>query len=207
MLGEPVVETLSIVAVIAMAAGTCALVALHVLPTGYDPIRDAVSDYAIGRYRAGFWMFTAAGAVSGLALGIALAQSHPSKPTLAIAVLFLSAVARFLIPLFPTDQDGDRFQTLKGTTHMILAVTIFASIAVAASSLAGTLEGERSWDPVHGLVAGWLPWAITVTAIATALAIRARRLKPIFGLIERLYYLSSITWFFVVSIGLARLGG
>ena len=122
-----------------MAVGTCALLALHFLPTGYDPIRDAVSDYAIGRYRAGFWVFATAGGVSGLALAIALSSSNPSKPTLAIAMLLLSAVARFLIPLFPTDQEGSRFQSVKGTIHMVLAITVFASIAVAASSLAGTL--------------------------------------------------------------------
>ena len=45
------VETLSIVAAVAMAIGTSALILLHLLPTGYHPIRDAVSDYAIGRYR------------------------------------------------------------------------------------------------------------------------------------------------------------
>jgi hypothetical protein len=31
-------------------------------------------------------------------------------------------------------------------------------------------------------------------------------LKRIFGLVDRSYYLSSITWFFVVSIELARIG-
>lgn len=201
------VETLSIVAAVSMAVGTCTLLALHLLPTGYDPVRDAVSDYAIGPYRAGFWVFTTAGGISGLALAIALASSDPSKPTLAIAMLLLSAGARFLIPWFPTDQEGDRFQTLKGTIHMVLAVTVFASIAIAASSLEGTLGDEPAWSAVHGLVAGWLPWAITITAVATAVAIRASRLQSIFGLIERLYYLSSITWFFVVSIELARFGG
>lgn len=199
------VESLSVLAAVAMGIGTTALVLLHILPTGYDPIRDAVSDYAIGRYRAGFWVFTAAGAVSGLALAIALAQSHPSKPTLAITMLALSAIARLLIPLFPTDQSGSRFQTLKGTVHMALAVIIFASVAVAASSLGGTLEHEPAWHALNGLVAGWLPWVIAGTAIATGLAIAGPRLKRIFGLIERLYYLSSITWFFVVSIELARI--
>jgi hypothetical protein len=200
------VETLSIIAAVAMAVGTGALILLHVLPTGYNPIHDAVSDYAIGRYRAGFWVFTTAGAVSGLALAIALARSHPSKPTLAVAMLLLSAASRLLIPFFPTDQSGSRFQTLKGTVHMVLAVAIFASIAVAASSLGGTLGQEPAWHGVHGLVDGWLPWAITGTAIATGLAIVGPRLQRIFGLIERLYYVSSISWFLVVSIELARIG-
>jgi hypothetical protein len=202
-----VVETLSIVAAVATGIGTFALVLLHVLPTGYDPIRDAVSDYAIGRYRALFWVFAGSGAVSGLSLAIALARSHPPKPALTVAMLVLSGAARLLIPLFPTDQNGSRFQTAKGTIHMILAVAIFASIAVAASNLGGTLGHETAWHPVKGLVDGWLPWVITGTAIATALAIRGPRLQRIFGLVERLYYVSSITWFFVVSIELARIGG
>lgn len=201
------VETLSIVAAVAMAIGTAALVLLHALPTGYDPIRDAVSDYAIGRYRAWFWVFAIAGAVSGLALAIALAQSDPPKPTLAVVMLLLSGGARVLIPLFPTDQSGSRFQTVTGTIHMLLAVTIFASIAVAASNLGGTLGHESAWHGVKGLVDGWLPWVITGTAIATGLAIAGPRLQRIFGLVERVYYASSIAWFLVVSIELARIGG
>jgi hypothetical protein len=200
------VETLSIIAAIAMAVSTGALLLLHVLPTGYNPIRDAVSDYAIGSYRALFWTFVTAGAVSGLALAIALARSHPSKPTLTVAMLLLSAAARVLIPVFPTDQDGSRFQTPKGTIHMILAVAIFASIAVAASNLGGTLGNESAWHAVHGLVDGWLPWVITITASATGIVMIGPNLKRIFGLIERFYYASSITWFFVVSIELARIG-
>jgi hypothetical protein len=199
------VETLSIIAAVAMAIGTGALLLLHLLPTGYSPIRDAVSDYAVGRYRAGFWVFTTAGAVSGLALAIALARSHPAKPTLTVAMLLLSAGARVLVPMFPTDQAGNRFQTPTGTIHMVLAVAIFASIAVAASNLGGTLGHEPAWHAVKGLVDGWLPWVITGTATATGLAIVGPRLKPIFGLIERLYYVSSITWFLVVSIELARI--
>jgi hypothetical protein len=118
----------------------------------------------------------------------------------------LSAVARVLIPVFPTDQHGSRFQTAKGTIHMVLAIAIFASIAVAASNLGGTLVHEHAWHSVKGLVDGWLPWVITGTASATGLAIIGPRLKRIFGLLERSYYASSILWFFVISIELARIG-
>jgi hypothetical protein len=199
------VEALSIIAAIAMAVGTGSLLLLRVVPTGYNPLHDAVSDYAIGRYRALFWTFAIAGAVSGLALALALARSHPSKPALTIAMLVLSAAARVLVPLFPTDQSGSRFQTPTGTIHMVLAVVVFASIAVAASDLGETLGHEPAWHAVHGLVAGWLPWVITITATVTGVSIVGPRLKRIFGLIERSYYLFSIIWFFVVSIELARI--
>jgi hypothetical protein len=39
------------------------------------------------------------------------------------------------------------------------------------------------------------------------LAIRGPRLKPFFGLFERLFYVSSFVWFFTVAIDLARISG
>jgi hypothetical protein len=50
-----VVEALSILAAVAVGVQTAALVILHLLPTGSNPIRDAVSDYGVGRYRGWFW--------------------------------------------------------------------------------------------------------------------------------------------------------
>jgi len=200
------VETFSIVAVVATAAQTAALLVLHVLPTGYNPLRDAVSDYGIGRYRAWFWAQAVAGAVAGLALAIALAETTPAVPSLVVVMLLVSVVARLMIPVFPTDQGGSRFQTLPGTIHMILAIVIFASLIVAASKLAGTLEHEAAWQGVKGWITT-LPWVMTGSAIGVLVGLRAPRLKLIVGLIERLFYVSSIAWFFIVSVELARIAG
>ena len=62
-------------------------------------------------------------------------------------MLVISGVARLLIPAFPTDQNGHRFQTARGTIHMILAIVIFAALIVAASKLSSTLEHRPAW---HG---------------------------------------------------------
>jgi hypothetical protein len=141
-----------------------------------------------------------------LALAIALAETTPAIPTLVVVMLILSAVARFLIPAFPTDQQGGRFQTTAGTVHMILAVVIFAALIIAASKLGSTLEHEAAWQGVKGWLTT-LPWVMTGSAIAVIVALRAPRLKLIFGLLERLFYVSSIAWFFIVSIELARIAG
>jgi hypothetical membrane protein len=199
-----VVETLSILAAVAVAVQTAALVLLHLLPTGYNPVRDAVSDYGVGRYRAWFWLQTLAGGVACLALAIALAETRPSVPTLAVVMLLVAAVARFVLPAFPTDQHGSRFQTPRGTLHMILAIVIFASLIIAASELGGTLEHRPAWEGVKGWLTT-LPWLMTGSAIAILLALRAPRLKLIFGLIERFFYVSSIAWFLIVTIELARI--
>jgi Protein of unknown function (DUF998) len=204
--GAEIVQTLSIVAALATAAQTGALIALHLLPTGYDPRRDAVSDYGVGQYRAWFWAQAVAGGVAGLALAIALAETTPSIPTLVVVMLLISVVARFLIPLFPTDQNGSRFQTIPGTIHMILAIVVFASLIIAASEFGSAVEHEAAWQGVKGWLTA-LPWVMTGAAIGILVALRAPRLKRKFGLIERLFYVSSIAWFFIVSIELARIAG
>jgi hypothetical protein len=103
---EGIVETFSILAAIAAAAQAAALIALHLLSTGYNPKLNAVSDYGIGRYRGVFWTQTLAGAVACFALAIALGEAKPSMPTLAIVLLVIAGIARLLIPVFPTDQNG-----------------------------------------------------------------------------------------------------
>jgi Protein of unknown function (DUF998) len=203
--GGEIVQTLSIVATLATAAQAVALITLHVLPTGYNPRSDAVSDYGIGRYRVWFWAQAVAGGVAGLALAIALTETTPSIPTLVVVMLLVSVAARFLIPFFPTDQNGSRFQTLPGTIHMILAIVIFASLIIAASKFGSAVEHEAAWQGVKGWLTA-LPWVMTGAAIGVLLALRPR-LKLKFGLLERLFYVSSIAWFFIVSIDLARIAG
>jgi hypothetical protein len=44
-------EASGIIAALATAVQAVALIVLHVLPTGYDPGRDAVSDYGVGPAR------------------------------------------------------------------------------------------------------------------------------------------------------------
>ena len=70
-------KALSIVAALATLVQAGALITLHLLPTGYSPVRDAVSDYGVGRYRGWFWLQAVAGGVGCLTLGIALAELHP----------------------------------------------------------------------------------------------------------------------------------
>jgi hypothetical protein len=202
------VHTFSIVAAIAAGVQAAALIALHLLPTGYNPVRDAVSDYGVGRYRAVFWTQALAGAVAGFALAVALAETTPSVPSLVVVLLVIASAARLLLPFFATDQGGSRFETAHGTIHMILAVITFAALIVAASELGSTLEHEAAWQGVKGWLTT-LPWVMTGAAIGLVVGLRpwAPRLHMIYGLIERIFYVASIAWFLIVSIELARIAG
>ncbi len=200
-------HTFSIIAIIATAVQSGALIALHVLPTGYSPVSDAVSDYGVGRYRSVFWLQAVAGGVAGITLAIGLAQLSPFAPTLVVVMLILSSVARFFIPFFATDQNGSRFQTVPGTIHMLLAVVSFGGIAVAAGALWSTLMHYAAWFGVKSAL-NILNWVILGSLIGLVLGIRpGLRLHLIVGLFERLFYLSSLTWFFIVAIDLARISG
>jgi hypothetical protein len=197
-------ESSAIIAALATAVQAVALIVLHVLPTGYDPIRDAVSDYGVGPYRGWFWLQAVAGGVGCLALAIGLAQLHPFTPAQVVVALIVTAAARALIPFFATDQGESRFQTRHGIVHMILAVIAFGGLVWAATGLWSTLSHYPAWDGAESPLT-IIPWIMLGSVIAVVLAIRGPRLKPFFGAFERLFYLSSITWMLIVAIDLARI--
>ena len=63
-------EAFSIAAALATAVQGRALIVLHLLPTGYNPVRDAVSDYSVGLHQT-----TTAGDSPPTAAG-----DHPRSP-------------------------------------------------------------------------------------------------------------------------------
>jgi Protein of unknown function (DUF998) len=196
-------EGLSIAAAIWAAVQVVALITLHVLPTGYDPVRDAVSDYGVGTFRGWFWLQAFAGGLACLFLAIALAQLHPYTPAQAVVALIVTAVARLLIPFFATDQGGNRFRTSHGKTHMILAVVAFGGLVWAATSLWASVQHYPAWHGAESLLT-IVPWVMVGSVILVVLAIWGPRLARFFGLFERVFYLSSLVWFFTVATELAR---
>jgi hypothetical protein len=197
------VDTFSVIALLAVSAQLGLLVALHVLPTKYDPVRDAISDYGVGDYRGWFWAQLVAGAVACTSVAIALTGLHPYAPTVVVVLLFANAAARLSMPAFPTDQSGNRFETVKGTIHMALAVVAFAAVAAAATGLGGLFSHYATWHSAKSLLVT-VGWVVLAGAIACALGLVGPRLKPIFGLIERFFTLSVIVWIYLMSIEIIR---
>jgi hypothetical protein len=76
----------------------------------------------------------------------------------------------------------------------------------AATGLWSTLRHYPGWNGAEGALT-IIPWIMLGSIIAVVLAIRGPRLKPFFGVFERLFYLSSITWGLIVAIDLARISG
>ncbi len=167
-----------------------ALVWVHLRPTGYDPLRDAVSNYGVGSSRAFYRVQTAAMALAAIFISAALAKALDPAPTLAIVLLLVFAAARLAIPWFPTDLDRTQ-RTRTGLIHVLLAAVAFGSIAWAAANLSHQVD----WPGCRGF-----GWAVVSTAVATVLAIRTR--FPYFGLVERLFYAATLAWLLFVSLNL-----
>ena len=149
------------------------LVALHVLPTKYDPVHDAISDYGVGDYRRYFWAQLVAGALACTSLAVTLTGLHPYVPIAVVVLLLANTAARLLMPAFPTDQSGNRFATGRGTIHMLLAIVAFGAVAAAATGLGGFFSHYSVWHSEKGLLV-----TMDGSLLAGAVAFRARTGRP-----------------------------
>jgi hypothetical protein len=166
------------------------IVLLHSLPTGYHPIRNAVSDYGVGRCRIWHRIAVISLAAAGFATAVASSGTVRPEPASVVALLIVFAISRILLPLFPTDIEGQP-RTRTGRIHWALAITAFASLATAA----GFFKGTGLDDVVGNIVIG--------TAVFLLLVLCVPRLRrKILGLAERLFYFSMICWFLVTGIEL-----
>jgi hypothetical protein len=195
--------TFGVLTLVATACCVAALLRAHLLPTGYRPITNAVSDFGVGLAKR--WYQAQASAL-GLAAAFAaagLAALPGPPPTTVIVLLLVFAAARFAITRFPTDVDRSQL-TPTGRVHILLAAAAFASIAVAAAKVPDATRDHPGWSSWHGVLAG-LGWAVVATSIATGLGVTrllGPTLLPVFGLIERLFYAAMLVWFVAVSIRL-----
>ena len=183
--------------VILLVGAFLSLVFAHIAGRGQvNPISEAVSDYGVGELRwiyriAALWM-----GLAGLLTGAMLGDAMYPKPTLVILLLILFAATRWAITIFPTDLEGEE-ETSVGRSHVVLAVTAFASISIASALFAGVIGDDRFWDGEQGLMAA-IAAAMVVLAVGSGLS---RRFFPqLFGLIERLLYLAMFVWLGTIAV-------
>jgi hypothetical protein len=181
---------LGVLAAVATLACIVFLVGAHVLPTGYDPVRDPVSDYGVGRHTG--WYAGATTSIGIAALVLAGALAREDAPWHVVALLVVFALARFALAAFPADLEGER-PSRPGAIHLLLAGIAFAAICWAMCAYAP----DR---------AGWLPWLgylATAAAVTAFLSLRRLRfLRPWTGAIERVFYAAMLVWFAIVSVEL-----
>lgn len=170
------------------------LVMLHAAATGLSPLTDPVSQYALTRFRAGYWLAASSAAVAGGGTAILLARL--SDGGAAVALLWVFAAARALIPWFPMDVPGSRPTTF-GRVHNLLAVAAFATVTAAAFLAVGTFRAAGFGSVANvSLIVG------IVMAVGSAGVIASRPLAALrskFGLFERLIYVGFVVWFLTLA--------
>lgn len=190
-------------ALISLSIGVASLVVLHVSPTGCSPVRDAVSNYGVGRYASGYRAQVVAIGVAAALEALAFAHDAAAG-TAGIVWLVVYAVSRVAIAWAPTDLPGAE-RTRTGRAHALLAVVAFTSIAVATSTIPNGLREDASWTSWADLL-NVLGTLVVVTAIATAAASLVTPLRSMFGAVERSLYVASLVWLATAAIACIAVG-
>lgn len=177
-------------------------VALQVLPTGYHPIRHAVSDYAVGQYGSLFrvGLLVSSLGVLFLAIGLTLDPGAPPLAVSQLVFLYLVPATRLGMAVFRTDLEGEKL-TPTGRLHYLFAIAAFAFTYAAISGMTPRLTSVSPWQSADGLLSAlqWIALVSLVLLIVTLLP----RLRTIFGLFERAFLVSTNLWFVTVGICLA----
>jgi hypothetical protein len=174
-------------------------VALHVMPTGYNPIRHAVSDYAIGDYgrwfTAGLWCSSIG--VLSLALGLRDAVGSPPLAAKDLWFLGLIAVCRVGMSVFDTNLEGHRF-TRSAAMHYVLAILAFTFSYLSITDLSEPLKAIRPWSTAATLLT-WPAWLVG-PALGGVVVAMIPILRRVFGLFERLFLITTNVWLLAVGI-------
>lgn len=173
-----------------------AMIVLHIAPTGYRLLYNTISDYAVGKWAPLARLTTAGTALAIVLLVAALAAGvgFPPLPPAGCTALLLLAAARLGVALVVTDLSGTR-ATPRGIAHGVIAGVGFIAAVSAVTSLTRGL-GAIPLLPVLAAIS--FPLLILV-----GVALLVRRLRPIFGLVERLFLLDVNLWLLVTAAALA----
>lgn len=193
---------LAIVAALLLLVYLAIFAALHLTYTGYSAIRNAVSDYGVGRTAGQFRVAVIANSLGILALTGALAGEFGRRPvaTADYVILLLIPVTRLAMAFFPTDVPGERVTTI-GRIHLLLAIASFTFVYLSVANLTPYLSDIASGVTGHLLVG--LRWLTAAGLAGVVVTMVVPALRRVFGLAERIFLLSSNLWFFVVALELA----
>lgn len=181
------------VGLVSMVVALASLVMAHLRPTGLSPLRNPVSQYGISSAAPFYRAQTIAMALAALVLAVALQRClHGGGVGEILVFLILFAAARALISWYPMDAPGAPSSS-HGSIHRLLAFAAFISVSVAARLLNSFLSSNAVPNDWHRLSAA-LSLALVITLLLMLLARLSDGMRRYFGLIERLFYVSCISW-------------
>jgi hypothetical protein len=192
----------SLLAVVLVTICFAAMVALHVVRTDLDPVRDVMSSYANGRYgylmTAAFYAF----GVSAVVLAIRLGRAMARRPlTVVVRVLLaLGGVGLVLAGIFEVERPAVP-DTLEEVIHSNATLTAFSLIIAAMLVFAAVCRRDPRWVDFSGIALG----LAVVAALAGAFSPFAGQ-TPVNGIAQRVLGLAVVMWLVLTALHI-RLGG
>lgn len=188
------------VALVGVAIAIASLVYLHLAPTGLSPLHNAVSQYGISKYQAGYRAATIGLGIAGaaLAFGVGDVVRGSKGASTAVALLVVFAVGRLVISWFPMDEPGSP-RTSTGQVHGLIAIVTFVSVTAAGFRLGSLLTAEGPWH-VLAQVSTSFAWAMAACIVGMVLGRASLTLRRWFGAIERGFYVAMIGWVTVFAV-------
>lgn len=171
------------------------LVWLHIKPTEYNPVRNAVSDYGVGYTRRLFNTYLQLNSFGAIALAIALIKI-PSVPQRSIIFLFLLICARIGTSMFPTDLEGKTL-TRTGFLHYIFAILSVGFVYSIIAQLTPFFQTRPDWQAVSSILNIIL--TITTPILVMVVVTMWKPLRKFFGLFERIFIATTAVSFLIVS--------
>lgn len=170
------------------------VVALHIVQRGdYHPVSEAVSELALGR--AGWLMWIAfCGVGTGLiCLGI-LHRRLVERSRTAPVLLAIAGLLAYVSAVFHADPESATTTSLHDEIHQIASLLAFVSVIIAMFISSRRFRGDRRWQR---LARPTLVWAIC--AVAALLLTLALDNSNFFGLGQRIFILTWLTWSIAAS--------
>lgn len=180
----------------AIGVSILCFVAVHLLPTGLNPVRDYVSQYHLTRYRPWIAISTLAAGVAGIAAIVALTAMVGEAAVVSDVLLGVFVLARLVIPFRRMDPPGTP-TTSVGRLHNVLAFAAFGA-AVAVGFTAGGALHDAGFPSLA--TASTICGAIgAVGAVGLLVGLLVRR-RAAAGLFERVIYLGFFAWFVLLGM-------
>ncbi len=192
----------AILALIAFLGYFAGMVALHVLPTGFRPLYNTVSDYSRGRFGPLARAMTALNVLGTLGLLAALRGSVASPPLAGsgLTAMGVLAICRLGMVFLLTDESGTKASP-GGLIHALLAVVSFAAAIFAVTTITQDLEALPAW---HGVMPILAPLSSMSFPLVIALLLTLTPgLRRVFGLMERIFLADVNLWLLIAAGALA----
>lgn len=146
---------LAAVALVLGIARLAMFIALHLVPSDYNIVQHAVSDYAVGPTRRLATAVTWTSAVFWAVLAGAVALGPPTPEKGMALWLTILAVIFAALPFLPTDVEGQP-TTLIGRLHLVAAIAWFAIAYSCMGNIVRLLAplAPQVWCPSSGRPVG-----------------------------------------------------